>query len=81
MMGTENLIISLLSSSTVHGELSEWSPWGNCTTLCGGGVRYRSRECDNPSPSNGGNSCVGEMQRSESCNINRCPSKFHISNK
>uniref|UniRef100_A0A3Q1IVF6 Complement component C7 n=1 Tax=Anabas testudineus TaxID=64144 RepID=A0A3Q1IVF6_ANATE len=40
----------------IHGSWSCWSAW----SLCSGGRRSRSRSCSNPSPQNGGQSCIGE---------------------
>jgi hypothetical protein len=54
------------------GEWSEWSPWSECSVTCGGGVRHRSRDCDNPEPSNGGEFCPGSPVSVEPCNPNSC---------
>ncbi|XP_038068317.1 uncharacterized protein LOC119737785 isoform X1 [Patiria miniata] len=43
----------------VDGNWTEWSAWGNCTVLCGGGEIVRSRECTNPVPAWGGRDCEG----------------------
>ncbi|XP_078323635.1 cadherin-23-like isoform X2 [Crassostrea virginica] len=40
-----------------HGEWGNWDTWNSCTVTCGGGTSTRFRQCNNPSPYNGGNSC------------------------
>ena len=32
----------------VDGNWGPWGSYGACTRTCGGGVKYRSRHCDNP---------------------------------
>lgn len=47
---------------------------------CGGGVRLRSRQCDNPAPLRGGVDCIGSAQEAGDCNAEECigKSKTHI---
>merc|ERR1712048_1461964 len=52
----------------VHGGWSEWSEYSLCDRPCGGGNATRYRRCDNPVPSYGGNTCVGNSTNSSSCN-------------
>ncbi|XP_074657039.1 uncharacterized protein LOC141910187 [Tubulanus polymorphus] len=40
----------------IDGVWGSWSEWSTCTS----GIKYRSRLCDNPPPSNGGAQCPGE---------------------
>ncbi|XP_049718882.1 complement component C7 [Elephas maximus indicus] len=47
----------------VDGGWSCWSPWGPCVE----GKKTRSRECNNPPPSGGGQSCIGETSESRQC--------------
>ncbi|GAA6223149.1 complement component C7-like [Lates japonicus] len=47
----------------IHGSWSCWSAWSSCS----GGRRSRSRSCSNPSPQNGGQSCVGEPAETSDC--------------
>ena len=61
--------------STVDGGWSKWTQWGSCSVTCGGGIYKRSRECNNPSPENGGKDCIGDNSETESCNEQRCPRK------
>ncbi|XP_062518538.1 uncharacterized protein LOC134193719 [Corticium candelabrum] len=57
----------------IDGQWGSWSRWSSCSHSCDGGVRSRSRFCDNPSPSSGGQSCSGSRTSRESCNIIACP--------
>ena len=54
--------ISNLSFSQ-DGGWSEWSEW----TLCDGTSRQRFRQCNNPTPANGGADCVGPNIETQSC--------------
>ncbi|XP_078802043.1 A disintegrin and metalloproteinase with thrombospondin motifs 10 isoform X3 [Oryzias latipes] len=57
----------------VDGGWSLWSPWGECSRTCGGGVSSSVRHCDSPRPTIGGKYCLGERKRFRSCNIDECP--------
>ncbi|XP_043218973.1 A disintegrin and metalloproteinase with thrombospondin motifs 20-like isoform X2 [Amphibalanus amphitrite] len=61
------------SRPAVHGGWGQWSPWGSCSRSCGGGIRRSRRECNYPTPSNGGDYCLGQRVRYESCNRQDCP--------
>ncbi|KAG8579259.1 hypothetical protein GDO81_010779 [Engystomops pustulosus] len=54
------------------GNWGQWSKFGSCSRTCGTGVRYRTRSCDNPHPSNGGRSCVGLSYELQLCNTEEC---------
>ncbi|XP_074544709.1 complement component C8 beta chain [Halichoeres trimaculatus] len=43
-----------------------WSCWGSWSS-CSGSTMSRSRQCNNPAPSNGGMTCRGLQQESTSC--------------
>ncbi|XP_055968101.1 complement component C7 [Sorex fumeus] len=47
----------------VDGDWSCWTSWSPCVQ----GRKTRSRSCNNPTPSGGGKSCVGESSESRSC--------------
>lgn len=47
----------------VDGQWNCWSSWGPCVQ----GQKTRSRECNNPPPSGGGKSCIGETSESRQC--------------
>ncbi|XP_060693178.1 A disintegrin and metalloproteinase with thrombospondin motifs 2-like [Hemiscyllium ocellatum] len=58
------------------GNWGTWSKFGSCSRTCGTGVRFRTRQCDNPLPSNGGRECSGESYEYELCNTEDCPEHF-----
>lgn len=57
----------------VDGGWGNWSDWGVCSRSCGAGVSMQTRECDHPTPANGGSFCIGERARYKTCNIDPCP--------
>ncbi|KAM8909931.1 A disintegrin and metalloproteinase with thrombospondin motifs 2-like [Spinachia spinachia] len=54
------------------GNWGRWSEFGQCSSTCGGGVHFRTRDCDNPRPANGGRSCMGATHQFQMCNVNEC---------
>ncbi|XP_057304151.1 uncharacterized protein LOC130641387 isoform X2 [Hydractinia symbiolongicarpus] len=60
----------------VNGNYTEWSEWGACDVTCGVGRRVRSRTCTNPSPANGGLTCIdqqlGNATETEQCTQPDC---------
>ncbi|NXI99698.1 ATS14 metalloproteinase, partial [Psophia crepitans] len=58
------------------GSWSSWSKFGSCSRTCGGGVRSRSRSCDNPPPAYGGRHCPGATYEYQVCNAEECPGPF-----
>ncbi|KAJ8042331.1 Hemicentin-1 [Holothuria leucospilota] len=64
----------------VHGRWAQWSNWTQCSMTCGGGLRWRARNCSSPSPQWGGNECKGKGQRRTRCNTHLCP-VFAVSEK
>uniref|UniRef100_A0A673FTM0 A disintegrin and metalloproteinase with thrombospondin motifs 3-like n=1 Tax=Sinocyclocheilus rhinocerous TaxID=307959 RepID=A0A673FTM0_9TELE len=58
------------------GAWSAWSKYGSCSRSCGTGVRFRTRQCNNPVPSNGGQDCPGVNYEYQLCNIDDCPKHF-----
>ncbi|NXO05400.1 ATS14 metalloproteinase, partial [Rhinopomastus cyanomelas] len=58
------------------GSWSSWSKFGSCSRTCGGGVRSRSRSCDNPPPAYGGRLCPGAVYEYQVCNSEECPGPF-----
>uniref|UniRef100_A0A673NGX1 A disintegrin and metalloproteinase with thrombospondin motifs 3-like n=1 Tax=Sinocyclocheilus rhinocerous TaxID=307959 RepID=A0A673NGX1_9TELE len=58
------------------GAWSAWSKYGSCSRSCGTGVCFRTRQCNNPAPSNGGQDCPGVNYEYQLCNIDDCPKHF-----
>ncbi|XP_073343192.1 A disintegrin and metalloproteinase with thrombospondin motifs 2-like [Pagrus major] len=54
------------------GNWGSWSEFGQCSRTCGGGVQFRTRDCDNPRPANGGRDCLGASYQFRMCNTNEC---------
>ncbi|XP_077388174.1 A disintegrin and metalloproteinase with thrombospondin motifs 2-like isoform X1 [Festucalex cinctus] len=54
------------------GNWGSWSEFGQCSRTCGGGVQFRTRDCDNPRPANRGRTCVGATYQFQMCNTNEC---------
>nr|DBA25392.1 TPA: hypothetical protein GDO54_012926 [Pyxicephalus adspersus] len=61
-----------MQACPVNGAWSPWGEWSACDAPCQGGVRSRSRKCENPPPKNGGLLCGGESVQTESCNLQPC---------
>ena len=75
-------VMSIFQS--VNGGWGSWYEWGSCltTTSCGGGLKIRTRDCDNPAPMYGGSNCSHSSLGFTTCNTNRCPGNktvLHIS--
>ncbi|XP_055499104.1 A disintegrin and metalloproteinase with thrombospondin motifs 2-like [Leucoraja erinacea] len=58
------------------GNWGSWSKFGSCSRTCGVGVRFRTRQCDDPLPSNGGRECSGSSYDYQLCNTEDCPEHF-----
>ena len=57
----------------IDGKWSKWKDFGECSEKCGGGIKERTRTCDNPKPSNGGKECSGKASEEKECNKQKCP--------
>ncbi|XP_050980652.1 A disintegrin and metalloproteinase with thrombospondin motifs 3 isoform X4 [Labeo rohita] len=67
------------SSYEPYGHDGGWSSWGkfgSCSRTCGGGVRSRSRQCNNPVPAYGGRDCPGSTLDYQVCNTEDCPGPY-----
>merc|ERR1712227_249516 len=53
----------------IDGNWGNWTTWSTCQSNC---TKLRSRNCDKPAPANGGKSCSGSGQESESCTDDKC---------
>ncbi|KAL3278413.1 hypothetical protein HHI36_013735 [Cryptolaemus montrouzieri] len=57
----------------VNGGWGDWGAPTQCSRSCGGGVTMSERNCNNPTPANGGRYCSGERQKFWICNTKPCP--------
>ncbi|CAH1403032.1 unnamed protein product [Nezara viridula] len=57
----------------INGNWSDWGDWSDCSSTCGEGLQRRTRRCNNPPPSNGGDDCFGESYEEKNCGIVPCP--------
>ena len=55
------------------GAWSRWGGWESCDSTCGGGLRIRHRQCDNPAPTGLGFACAGGDIESRRCALEPCP--------
>ncbi|XP_063423381.1 uncharacterized protein LOC134707509 [Mytilus trossulus] len=67
--------IHSFDSSTCLIVAGQWSMWINssCSVTCGDGIITRTRTCDNPVPSDGGDDCFGSSNETVQCNVDPCP--------
>ncbi|XP_033214669.1 A disintegrin and metalloproteinase with thrombospondin motifs 9 isoform X2 [Belonocnema kinseyi] len=56
----------------VDGQWGTWGRYGDCSRTCGGGIKKKYRECNNPPPQNGGNYCIGERVKYRNCGTKEC---------
>ncbi|XP_045209779.1 sushi, von Willebrand factor type A, EGF and pentraxin domain-containing protein 1-like [Mercenaria mercenaria] len=56
----------------VSGGWTEWSGWSECSATCDQGIRQRSRFCNNPSPSEYGDDCLGPTYETKVCVMDEC---------
>lgn len=63
----------------VNGNWGPWKQWSSCSITCGGrGRRTRTRECNNPPPSNGGRTCRGQGSSEVPCYTRPCGVQCNI---
>ncbi|XP_076092754.1 uncharacterized protein LOC143064089 isoform X1 [Mytilus galloprovincialis] len=66
--------IHSFDSSNCSIVAGQWSMWINssCSVTCGDGIITRTRTCDNPAPSDGGDDCFGSSNETVQCNVDPC---------
>ncbi|XP_066923379.1 SCO-spondin-like isoform X8 [Clytia hemisphaerica] len=57
----------------VDGGLTQWTPFGQCSTSCGDGMQSRTRSCTNPPPAHNGKECDGDVEEYQECKLKECP--------
>ncbi|KAJ8261314.1 hypothetical protein COCON_G00170370 [Conger conger] len=57
------------------GSWGPWSQYSSCSRSCATGVRFRTRRCEDPKPSNGGQDCPGVNSEFQLCTLHECPKK------
>ena len=60
----------------INGGFGKWSNYSTCSVSCGGGVQFRERTCDSPSPQYGGKDCDGPSRENRSCWETECRGSF-----
>nr|XP_057917709.1 A disintegrin and metalloproteinase with thrombospondin motifs 14 isoform X1 [Doryrhamphus excisus] len=58
------------------GNWGSWSKFGACSRTCGGGVRSRSRQCNDPPPAYDGRECPGSAFDYQMCNTEECAGPY-----
>ena len=69
----ELLLEGRVNGAMVNGNWGSWLSWNTCSVTCGGGVRNRTRNCDNPPPDDNGDACVGDSLEIGECFTQNCP--------
>ncbi|CAG5895700.1 unnamed protein product [Menidia menidia] len=67
------LLCGSVPGCRADGGWGQWGAWSECSHLCGGGVKARRRQCDNPAPQRGGRGCWGVAEQQKDCNMHLCP--------
>merc|ERR1712013_717371 len=57
----------------LNASWAPWGSWGDCTKTCGGGVQYRSRDCNTAQYGGSSSICTTAQTTSRSCNTIHCP--------
>ena len=65
-------IYTIYTNTIVNGRWGKWGAFTKCTKSCGGGIRKRTRRCNNPSTENGGQFCPGDAVQEQPCNTKAC---------
>ena len=56
--------------NAINGGWGPWGDWSPCNRLCGGGISYSIRKCNNPTPANHGRYCLGDSKKYRVCATN-----------
>eukprot|EP00928_Gymnodinium_smaydae_P064666 TRINITY_DN4794_c0_g2_i1.p1 TRINITY_DN4794_c0_g2~~TRINITY_DN4794_c0_g2_i1.p1 ORF type:complete len:1188 (-),score=266.17 TRINITY_DN4794_c0_g2_i1:180-3743(-) len=55
-------------------KVSQWTDWGECDEICGGGQQHRVRQI-HEFPKNGGVPCPSALAETQACNVEACSTK------
>lgn len=64
----------------VNGNWGDWGEFGECSEkfYCHKGHKTRKRECNNPSPREGGDPCPGTNTEKLECPTQNCIGKYSL---
>ena len=57
----------------IDGNWGAWSSWSECSATCGGGIRTKTRECNDPPSAFNGDDCQGLSIEESECKAQKCP--------
>ncbi|XP_071821894.1 hemicentin-1-like isoform X3 [Apostichopus japonicus] len=57
---------------STDGNWGAWSSWSECSATCGESISRRNRTCNNPTPRNNGQQCVGDSDLIRRCDVPDC---------
>ncbi|CAH1788104.1 unnamed protein product [Owenia fusiformis] len=73
--------VAPVNDAPVTGGWGEWGNFSACTATCEAGISVRTRECNNPTPANGGANCTGNSTETVLCpGPDHCPIDGGLSN-
>ena len=64
-------IVSKSGDPYFNKQWGDWNDWGECSSSCDGGMRFRKRSCIGGNPNDTG--CEGLFHQSEECMTQKCP--------
>ena len=65
-----NQVITKTGEPLFVEKWGNWNDWGDCSVSCGGGLRFRIRQCLGGTPGVG--NCVGDFSQSQVCMSQQC---------
>lgn len=71
--GNDTMTIACNDPCPIDGQWSSWTVAKRCSTTCAGGMKTKTRSCNNPEPAFGGNPCSGSRIEVVPCGIDLCP--------